>query len=144
MSREHLARLRGIIGRRLGLSLDETREIELVEAVARRLAERRRPSLAGYLDVLETDDEELRALAELLTVGETCFFRTREHFEVLRDVVLPARPRSRGGALKILSAGCSSGEEPYSLAIFLRDLEDECRPATWQRWQVHGVDLNRR
>ncbi|MBX3198505.1 MAG: hypothetical protein KF894_10265 [Labilithrix sp.] len=139
-----VARLRAIVARRLGLSLDESRDAELAEILARRLAERRRSDAGAYLDALDASPGELDALGQLLTVGETCFFRARAHFDVLSDVVLPARSRSRGDDLRILSAGCSSGEEPYSLAIFMREWERRCAPATWLRWHVRAVDLSRR
>jgi chemotaxis protein methyltransferase CheR len=142
---EHVARLRAIVTRRLGLSLDETRDVELGEALARRLVEGGRPRVSGYLEAIDGHhDDELHELAQLLTVGETYFFRAREQFDVLREVVLPARPRSRGDDLRILSAGCSSGEEPYSLAILMREYERQCLPATWLRWHVHAIDLSRR
>ncbi len=83
-----------------------------------------------YLDVLVTD-EELAALASALTIGETYFLRQPEHFQVLTRTVLPERlarpdrPRSGadGGPLgpRVLSAGCASGEEAYSLAITLAE-----------------------
>lgn len=145
MDGELLARLRAIVARRLGLMLDAGRDAELGEALTRRLAERGRPAASAYLDALDTHDHrEVHALGELLTVGETCFFRAREQFDVLRDVVLPARARSCGDDLRILSAGCSSGEEPYSLAIFMRERERQFLPATWLRWHVHAIDLSRR
>lgn len=145
MDGEHLARLRAIVARRLGFMLDASRDAELGEALMRRLAERGRPTASAYLDALDTHDHrEVHALGELLSVGETCFFRAREQFDVLRDVVLPARVRSSGDDLRILSAGCSSGEEPYSLAIFMRERERQCLPATWLRWHVHAIDLSRR
>ncbi|MBX3215123.1 MAG: hypothetical protein KF850_24015 [Labilithrix sp.] len=139
-----VARLRAIVARRLGLSLDESRDAELAEILARRVAERRRSDAGAYLDALDASPGELDALGQLLTVGETCFFRARAHFDVLSEVALPARPRSRGDDLRILSAGCSSGEEPYSLAIFMREWERRCAPATWLRWHVRAVDLSRR
>lgn len=142
MAPEWLAPLRGVIERKLGLTLDETREIELVDAFERRRAERGRRSPQFYLSLLETDEDELRTFGELLTVNETYFFRSREHLDVLREVVFPARPRSRGDELRILSAGCSSGEEPYSLAILLREWEDQGQPTSWRRWHVRGIDLS--
>jgi chemotaxis protein methyltransferase CheR len=85
---------------------------------------------------------EWECLARLLTIGETYFFRDRACFEALERRVLPAliearRPR---GALRIWSAGCATGEEPYSLAI----LVDRLLPDRAQ-WDVTilGTDLNR-
>ncbi len=139
---EQLERLRAILARRVGLAFDDTRRAELADAAHRRMRERGRITVDAWLDELETNRDELRSLAQLLTVGETYFFRAREQLDVLEEVVLPNRPRSRGPDLNILSAGCSSGEEAYSLAIVMREWERQGRPASWVRWRVHGVDLN--
>lgn len=139
---EHIERLSSIVARRLGLAFDESRCAELADAFARRLAERGRIAPDAWLDTLEVDREELRSFAQMLTVGETYFFRAPGQLDVLRDVLLGARPRSRGPELRILSAGCSSGEEPYSIAIVLREWERQGLPASWLRWHVHGVDLS--
>jgi chemotaxis protein methyltransferase CheR len=80
------------------------------------------------------------ALADELTVGETYFFRNSEQFRALVDVVVPARMRAAGQhrSLGILSAGCASGEEAYSLAIALHDAIPD------PRWEVavRAVDIS--
>lgn len=69
---------------------------------------------------------QIETLARCLTVGETYFFRDRPAFEALRHEILPglldARTRSAGRRLRVWSAGCCSGEEPYSIAILLRQM----------------------
>ena len=75
--------------------------------------------------------EQVESLIERLTVGETYFFREPKAFEALETVVLPALVRARGASekrLRFWSAGCCTGEEPYSIAIALEralpDLDD--------------------
>ena len=72
----------------------------------------------GYLDASPKASTEWRALAEQLTVNETFFFRNPDNFNALAEIVLPERIRANAKTkqLRILSAGCSSGDEPYSLA----------------------------
>lgn len=68
---------------------------------------------------------QIEVLASHLTVGETYFFRDRKSFDVLREHVLPDLIQSRkssGRYLRIWSAGCASGEEPYSIAILLHSM----------------------
>jgi chemotaxis protein methyltransferase CheR len=113
------------IAQRLGLRFDESRLAFLAEVLARRVAARRLSSgvyLAALLTELEASDE-LTALARELTVGETYFFRHVEQFNALREVALPERlsAPALSRSLRLLSAGCASGEEPYSLAILLRE-----------------------
>jgi chemotaxis protein methyltransferase CheR len=115
----------------------------------KRLDERARevgaPNLAGYETVLAdpvTGDAEWRALEAVVTVGETFFFRHSEQFAVLRDTILPnllnaATNRRR---LRIWSAGCSTGAEPYSLAILIERLLGDALP-TW-RVDIIGTDIN--
>jgi len=139
-----LDRFRGIIARRLGLQFDDSRPELLVDVLQQRLKARRcvRPGLyLGPIDSATEEREEMRALASLLTVTETYFLRGSEQFRVLTKVALPERIVLRGAEkrLRLLSAGCASGEEAYSLAIVLREGFPEL--STWQV-EILGVDLN--
>jgi len=140
----HLERFRTGVARWLGLQFDEGKSALLHDALARRLKE---TGLGGaaYLERLERPEAprvELRALARELTVGETYFYRNVAQFSALTEVVLPARmaerARNHTRALSLLSAGCASGEEPYSLAMAVRD------GITEPDWEVSivGVDIN--
>lgn len=142
-------RLSDLVARLLGLRFDDRQRDWLAEVLARRLAHQRISTAAAfsatdYLDRLEQADDagELQALAAELTVGETYFFRNSEQFMMLRQRLLPALIEARRGCrrLRVLSAGCASGEEAYSLAICLQTaLSLEREP--WD-WQVQAVDLN--
>jgi chemotaxis protein methyltransferase CheR len=116
-------RFRRVVGRRLGLHLDETRLGTLAELLRQRVQASHATRVGWYLDQLSsaTDDAgELHALAEHLTVGETYFFRDPDQLRAFAEVAL-AEPGGRTRSLRILSAGCASGEEPYSLAALARD-----------------------
>jgi chemotaxis protein methyltransferase CheR len=135
-------RFREGIARRLGLHFDESRWGFLVEVLQRRL-DRTGIASDAYLERLDSHAafaDELRELARELTVGETYFFRNSDQFRAVAEVVLPERiaARSASCTLSFLSAGCASGEEPYSLAMLAR--EQILDP----RWTVSilGVDLN--
>jgi chemotaxis protein methyltransferase CheR len=90
----------------------------------------------------DTSREELRAIAGHLTIPETYFFRIPDHFRAFEEVVLPDRMQAQRATrqLNILSAGCASGEEPYSVAMILRG-----RPelAGW-KIAIRGIDVNSR
>lgn len=77
----------------------------------------------SYLSTHRETRQELKKLLGLLTIGETFFFRYLAHFEALNERVLPEliERNRRSRTLRIWSAGCSTGEEPYSLAILLRE-----------------------
>src|SRR4029078_4701740 len=78
----------------------------------------------SYLALLDRPDERQRLLDEV-TIQETHFFRNPPQVRALRQHLLPERLRhaeSHGRRLRIWSAGCSTGEEPYSVAMLLREL----------------------
>jgi chemotaxis protein methyltransferase CheR len=136
-----VVRFRDVIGTQLGLSFDDTKLGFLAEVLRRRL-ESSRDDLETYLGRLEATPaaEEMGALAQELTVPETYFFRNSDQFRALTELVLPERVGARRASrtLRLLSAGCASGDEPYSLAISVRDALPE------PGWDVSitGVDVN--
>ncbi len=93
--------------------------------------------------VLEADGEEYRQLINCITVNETFFFRDYRQLTGFAEEILPnvldAKRQAKDYSLKILSAGCSTGEEPYSLAIILREMIPD-----FERWviQIDGIDIN--
>lgn len=97
----------------------------------------------GYVFVLESGGgaTELDALAPHVTTGETYFFRNIAQFHALRERVLPgllAERRAAGRGLSILSAGCSTGQELYTVAMLMQDLA----PGRAEAHSLLGVDVN--
>jgi chemotaxis protein methyltransferase CheR len=120
---EHLAELAALLKERVGLHIRKDGQSALRIAVTARLEELRAaaPDAAAYLAILcsSAGDEELRRLLPLVTVGKTSFFRDERQFHAL-DALLPsliARARGGGRGVAIWSAGCATGEEPYSIAM---------------------------
>ncbi|WP_433075873.1 CheR family methyltransferase [Dactylosporangium sp. CA-052675] len=135
-----VARLRRLLAERLGMAFDDNKDGLLAEILQQR-ATQHGLSDRGYLDRLGTAwTAELSALAEALTVNETYFFRNVEQFRALADVALPARMRAGDGRrrLDLLSVGCSTGEEAYSLAMVLAGRV----PQAWET-SIIGLDVNR-
>jgi chemotaxis protein methyltransferase CheR len=126
VSDQDYERFRRLVDEKSGMDLPPARRIDLQRAIARALAE------TGLSDTLvlyqrlrgDRDRAELESFISLLTVGETHFFRNRPQFDALEKHILPEviRRRSHERRLRIWSAGCSSGEEPYSLAMLLERL----------------------
>jgi len=98
--------------------------------VRSRLSHRLRAlGLAGfdeYLAYLERDTSgaELVQMVDAICTNKTSFFRENAHFELLQRTILP-RLAARDGAIRIWSAGCSSGQEPYTIAIVVREVLDD-------------------
>ncbi len=100
------------------------------------------PGWSQYLDVLSRDEAEFRELMSLITINETSFFRFPGQFEALRARILPEIASERTGdsrALRMWSAGCSTGEEPYSIAMTF--LDSGLEGAGW-RGEVMGTDVS--
>lgn len=75
----------------------------------------------SYFDAIRLDRAAISKLKDYLTINVTSFFRDSEKFDYLRRSILPTLPQSRLAPLRIWSAGCSRGHEPYSLAIMLAE-----------------------
>ena len=142
-TRTDLERFRFAVTRRIGLQFDDAKHGFLGDVLGRRLDKLGRASEA-YLRSLEQEPwgREWSALAQELTVGETYFFRNHEQFRALAAIVLPAR-LGAGNApdapcLRLLSAGCASGEEAYSMAIVVR----QTVPRASCDVVIRAVDIN--
>ena len=140
VTRQELNRFRCAIVARTGLYFDEGR-LTFLEEVLRRRVGHAATSTANYLLNLEQGPprDEMAALAQDLTVNETYFFRHYDQFRAFAEAALPERMRMRDSTrtLSLLSAGCASGEEAYSLAIMTRELVDP----SWDV-SIQAIDLN--
>lgn len=134
-------RFRGWITERLGLQFDDAK-LEFLAEVLQRRADKKGLELRTYLDRLEgaDTDAELQALVPELTVPETYFFRHIDQFHAFAQIALPQAQAARNSlrALRILSAGCASGEEPYSLAMLMRERGADLG---WDV-KIHAWDVN--
>jgi len=137
-------RFRGWIAQRLGLHFDDTKLEFLAEILLRR-ADEKGLALRPYLDRLEGPDidAELQALALELTVPETYFFRHLDQLRAFADVALPEALAARGPIrkLSLLSAGCASGEEPYSLAMLAHEGADPGWNVTIRAFDINPAML---
>ncbi|MBI2944200.1 MAG: methyltransferase domain-containing protein [Candidatus Wallbacteria bacterium] len=135
-----LQRFRLLVAQRLGLYFDDYKTGQLASLLEQRCAGLGNLSTPEYLALLEDGAEsarELRCLAPKLTVAETYFMRNSASFEALVSEALPARLASAPGGVRMLSAGCASGEEAYSMAIAALALGTD--PAAVR---ILGVDVN--
>jgi chemotaxis protein methyltransferase CheR len=135
-----LDEVRDLAAREFGLRFGEEKRDFLADILRQRMEALGSSSFPDYARRMGSPDE-LRELARLLTVPETFFFRGADQLRALRELVLPERIRARAATreLRLLSAGCAMGEEPYTLAMILRDAFPELRD--W-RIEVRGMDLN--
>jgi chemotaxis protein methyltransferase CheR len=125
-----------LIYRIAGITLSPTKKPLVTSRLARRLTHYGLTSYGEYLKMITVANGkvELQMAVDLLTTNETHFFREPKHFDFLRQQILPAR--KPGKTFRIWSAACSSGEEPYSLAMLLDDVLGSAP------WEIVASDLN--
>ncbi|MFN8548707.1 MAG: CheR family methyltransferase [Candidatus Eisenbacteria bacterium] len=123
---EERAAFQQLIRRETGIALNDTKHELIASRIGRRVRALGLDSYGAYYRKLSEDDPsgaELREFIDCVTTNKTSFFREEHHFEFLQREFLPRFPASTGARLRIWSAACSSGEEPYSIAITLREAE---------------------
>jgi chemotaxis protein methyltransferase CheR len=130
-----------------GLSFEESRNQSLHLALWQRLQNRGYDSYREYYNLLKFHPEgrlEIRELLDLITIGETYFFRNKAQFDVLMRFVLPEimqrKVDSRNKSIRVWSAGCSGGDETYSIAMAMMEVVP-----SYQEWRISilGSDINR-
>lgn len=143
---EALASVADLCVRRWGIRVregDSPRLRLLSESAYLGSADESFPGFVARLSSLDDDDPEMQAFIAQLVVGETSFFRDQPQFNALRESVLPAiaADRRREGRLqlRVWSAGCASGEEPYSVAMLIAETIPD-----WRDWDIRilGTDIN--
>jgi chemotaxis protein methyltransferase CheR len=119
---------RELIHRHTGIWLRDGKQIMLASRLARRLRHHQLADFADYYQLVETIQDsgaEMRELINCVTTNKTSFFRESHHFDFLRETVVPQAKRSASpGApkrMRVWSAACSTGEEPFSIAISLME-----------------------
>jgi chemotaxis protein methyltransferase CheR len=126
--------LRSMVKEMTGINLAESKRELVYGRVSRRLRALGLASFGAYRELLESGDgSELVAFCNALTTNLTSFFRESHHFDYLRDQFLVPRREAgqRGERIRIWSSACSSGEEPYSIAMVVAETIPD-----WQRWDI--------
>ncbi|MCH9729784.1 MAG: protein-glutamate O-methyltransferase CheR, partial [Actinomycetia bacterium] len=154
--------VRQAVADRLGLYIYDSNIAELSEWIRKRMPVVGCASQSDYAALVRGDSDELRVLAESLTVGESYFFREGAQLDAVVQDVLPAlQTRPGSGVVNILCAGCSSGQEAYTLAMRIRedfpvlplsvtavDLNRTsiatAKAASYREWSLRGVSDERR
>ncbi len=143
LSDELYNRFATLLRQRAGLSYPEQRRADLTHGLQRLALYLGVESFEQLLAMVESRPSAWDELIAELTIGETYFFRNAAQFAALRDIILPDLMQRRATMryLRVGSAGCATGEEPYSLAITLHEVLPANPP-----WQVSilATDINRR
>lgn len=163
-SRSDFEHIRDLVGERTGIVLSDHKIDMVYGRLSRRLRQLGIKKFGEYLSRLQDDEQELVEFTNALTTNLTSFFREPHHFDYLRSTGLPNLLKSRPDKkLRIWSAGCSTGEEPYTIAMTVKealasypnwdvkilatDLDtnvvNRARAGVYTQDKVNGVDQNR-
>lgn len=145
----YLYRIRDLVYKAAGIFQSDTKLRLLADRCGRRMQELQVRTLREYLErptQTGADRGEMGKLLNEVTIGETCFFRNQPQLHALKSIVWPriiaARATTSFRKLRIWSAGCSTGEEPYTLAIML--LEESATLFKGWTFDIQATDLNER
>lgn len=142
MSERDFKRLSSFIERELGIKMPATKQVMLESRLARRIRIHGLNNYEEYVDFVFSDEgarTELIHMIDAVTTNKTDFFREADHFDYLLNTLLPARSSPPGEPFKIWSAGCSTGEEPYTMAMVL---EEHRRANPSFTYSVHATDIS--
>jgi len=132
--------------KRLDLNLNQYKDNYIERRLNARISMTHVDNLAGYLALLTKDPEELNTLKDNITINVTEFFRNMETFEALNRDIIPAIIKSKesgsSNTIRVWSAGCSSGQEPYTLAILFLEAFKKLRKK--HRLVIIATDIDKK
>ena len=108
-----------------GITLGDNKQYLIASRLGALLAEYQIPSLGALIERLKKErrSELYERIVDAMTTNETLWFRDAFPFEILRQVILPDQARARVPGMRIWSAACSSGQEPYSISMIVEEFK---------------------
>ncbi|MEW6685098.1 MAG: protein-glutamate O-methyltransferase CheR [Candidatus Edwardsbacteria bacterium] len=138
---EAFALLKKKIKDQTGFNAEQYKERPFRRRIAVRMRANKITSYVDYLVLLEKKTGEYDLLLNTLTINVTKFFRNYETYEAVREKIFPKMIKeNQRGILRFWSAGCASGEEPYSLAIVLQEFLGERKEKV--KFEIYGTDID--
>lgn len=135
LTEAELSRLSEFLYRRTGMLFEENKRYYIDRRIADRISQTDSRNFATYLNLIRNDGEEAQRLINSFTVNETYFYREEHQLRCLSTSLLPevVRHRRPGDLVRIWSMPCSTGEEPYSIAIWLLE--------NWPIVDVYNIEI---
>ncbi len=125
LSDDEFEKFRDVIYKESGIHFSSTNRTILESRLRERLKAANLPNIAAYYGLITRDGEELKILLDAVTTNLTRFFRNTAHFDTLEKYVIPDLLKHKAAKndkeVRLWSAGCSTGEEPFTLAMVLRE-----------------------
>ena len=132
------------IERDKGFRCSNYKDTCLRRRISVRMRARSAATFADYAGILDTDSNEYERLIQTLTINVTKFFRNPETFACIASKVIPELWATRSPLIRVWSAGCATGEEPYSLAVLFREhARSQADTAGLSRLRIVATDVDR-
>jgi len=132
---------RNLIYKESGIHFTATNRSILESRLKERLRDRASCSVKDYFAIISKDQGEMKGFLDSITTNLTRFFRNQAHFDAMENFVIPELMNIKKGSgnstIKIWSAGCSTGEEPYTIAMLL----SEILPLQW-KFEILASDIS--
>nr|WP_320050036.1 protein-glutamate O-methyltransferase [uncultured Desulfuromonas sp.] len=146
LTEQDFDRLSRYIYQELGITLSEKKKTMLTGRLSKRIRALRLGSITDYCDFLFSDEGQALErvhLFDVITTNKTDFFRESNHFDYLTQNILPGWQQrlSTSRSFKIWSAGCSSGEEPYTMAMVLEDYANKQSTRSFD-YEIIATDIS--
>jgi chemotaxis protein methyltransferase CheR len=145
LAREHYEEFRAFLEKACGIVLGDNKQYLVTSRLARLLGEYKVENLHGLIELMRNNSQRgLReAVVDAMTTNETLWFRDAHPFNILREKLLPELQRSASGPIRIWSAACSSGQEPYSISMIAEETRAGSFGAARQPVEIVATDLSR-
>ena len=140
ISDEDFIYFQSLVFKLAGITLNDKKRDLLLTRLSSHLKNTQFEDYAEYrhhLEGLSSSDEEWQKFINLMTTNKTDFFREIRHFEYIEEVLIPKWKAAKKTEVKVWSAACSTGEEPYSLAMFLEE-----KLPTGMKYKILASDID--
>lgn len=144
MTPEEYENFRAFLENACGIMLGDNKQYLIASRLSPLLAEYQIPSLGALIERLrkERRSELYERIVDAMTTNETLWFRDAFPFEILKQVILPEQARARAPGVRIWSAACSSGQEPYSISMTIEEFQRANPGALANNVQIIATDLS--
>jgi chemotaxis protein methyltransferase CheR len=144
ISKEEYESFRAFLESACGITLGDNKHYLIASRLSALLAEYHIPSLGALIDRLQKErrSELYGRIVDAMTTNETLWFRDAFPFEILKQVVLPEQSKARVPTVRIWSAACSSGQEPYSISMIVDEYQRANPGALANNTQIIATDLS--
>ncbi len=140
---KYLTEIREILLKNTGIRISEDKNNFLLSTI-NQIINKENIDPEKYIDILKTNENKIIELATYFTVQETSFYRNKDHFNTLKEKILPIikeNKKDKERTISILSAGCATGEEPYTIAMIVKDFFGS-ELTNWQI-NIYAIDISK-